>query len=255
MDWGGVDKAVLMQGPLYGEANEYVLEAVKKWPKRFVGAGFVDPCSPKAKETFRLVTETFKFRIIKLELSEMAGLVGLHPDLRIDKESMDWFWDEVEKKNLVITLDLGSIGSKSYQTHAVRNILDRHNVKIVIAHLAYPPIEKKNDEKLNHLWQDQVLLGLHPNVWLDTAALPAYSSEDYPFPAACEYIRRAVEMVGAKKIMWGTDVPGLLIHATYPQLLRFVSQHCSFLSQSDLEKILGGNAWQVYSNRATLEAR
>ena len=28
MDWAGVDKAVLLQGPFYGECNSYVLEAL-----------------------------------------------------------------------------------------------------------------------------------------------------------------------------------------------------------------------------------
>jgi len=55
-----------------------------------------------------------------------------------------------------------------------------------------------------------------------------------------------VEMVGAEKIMWGTDAPGLLTHATYPQLLEFVAVHCNFLARGDVEKILGATAWQVY---------
>ena len=126
--------------------------------------------------------------------------------------------------------------------------MDRHpNLRIVIAHLAQPPIDKGHDEHLDRLWQDQVLLARNPNLWFDLSSLPAYwNTEDYPYPTARQYLRRAVEVVGAEKIMWGTDVPGLLTSATYPQLLGFVARHCDFLSSGDLEKVLGGNAWRVY---------
>jgi hypothetical protein len=46
--------------------------------------------------------------------------------------------------------------------------------------------------------------------------------------------------------MWGTDLPSLLTHATYPQLLGWVSRHCTFLSPAALRGVLGENAWRVY---------
>ena len=249
MDAAGVEKAVLLQGPFYGEANEYVWQATQKWPDRFLGSAYVDPRSPAARATFRQATEEFGFHIFKFELSEPTGLVGLYPDLRIDEEPMAWIWEEAERLSLVVTLDLGAVGSLSYQTEAVRTLLERYpRLKIVIAHLAQPPIDRGQDEKLDRLWQEQVQLARHPRVWTDLSALPAYAStvEGYPYPTARQYIRRAVEMVGVEKVMWGTDAPGLLTHATYPQLLEFVAEHCDFLAPGDLEKILGANAWQVY---------
>lgn len=250
MDWAGVDKAVLLQGSFYGEANSYVWQAVKQWPDRFIGAAFIDPRASNARQTFRQVIEEFGFRIIKFEMSETAGFVGLYPDLRIDEEPfLVWLYEQVERLGLVVTLDLGSVGSQSYQTEAIKTILQRHpRLKIVIPHLAQPPISQRSDPKLDQLWQEQIMLGQHPNVWLDLSALPAYASaiEDYPYPTALQYLHRAVGLIGADKIMWGTDAPGLLSHASYPQLLNFVARHCDFLSQDDLKKILGRNAWQVY---------
>ena len=43
MDWAGVERAVLLQGPFYGEANATVASAVKRWPDRFLGAFAPDP--------------------------------------------------------------------------------------------------------------------------------------------------------------------------------------------------------------------
>jgi predicted TIM-barrel fold metal-dependent hydrolase len=249
MDWAGVDKAVLLQGPFYGEANDYLARAVHQWPDRFIAAGHVDPCADDAREMFRRCVEEHGFRILKFEMSVGTGLVGLHPELRLDGEAMAWIWDEAERRGLVVTLDLGGVGSASYQTEAVRTVLERHpRVRIVICHLAQPPITNKDDAQHDRLWQEQVNLAKHPNVWFDLSALPAYASavEDYPYPTARDYIRRAVAMVGADKLMWGTDVPGLLGQATYPQLLSYITNHCDFLSQSDMTNVLGETAWRVY---------
>lgn len=248
MDWVGVDKAVLLQGPFYGSANEYVWKAVQRWPDRFIGAGELNPRAPDARETFRRVTEEYGFRAIKLEMSVPTGYVGLYPDLRLDEEPLGWLWDEAERRRIVMTLDLGAVGSASHQTDAVRKILDGHpTLKIVICHLAQPAAQAPDDKRLDRLWQDQILLAREHNVWFDIASLPAYArAEDYPSPTSRQYLRRAVELVGAERIMWGTDIPGLLSFATYPQLLDWVTRHCDFLSESDQAKILGENAWQVY---------
>jgi len=249
MDWIGVDKAVLLQGSFYGTPNEYVRQAVAGWPDRFIGAAFVDPRAGDARETFHHCVEKFGFRVVKFELSEDAGLTGLYPDLRLDEPELAWFWEEAEARDLVVTLDLGYIGSRSYQTDAVRNVLAEHSaLRIVIAHLAHPPVSRPDDAALNELWRDQLLLARDGKVWFDLAALPVYSrTEDYPYPTAQRYVREAVELIGVDRLMWGTDIPGLLSHATYRQLLDFVARHCAFLSKAGLAKVLGGNAQQVYA--------
>jgi predicted TIM-barrel fold metal-dependent hydrolase len=77
------------------------------------------------------------------------------------------------------------------------------------------------------------VLGRHANVWFDLAALPAYVAEDYPFPTARRYLERAVGLIGAERLMWGSDAPGLLGQATYPQLVSYIARHCPFLSAAE----------------------
>lgn len=249
MDWAGVDKAVVLQGGFYGDKNAYVAEAVARWPDRLVGAAYLDPCAPDPDAAFRRCVDEYGFRIIKLELSVATGLVGLYPDLRIDGDELSWIWDEAERLDLVCVLDLGAVGAASYQTEALRSVLDRHpGLRVVIAHLAQPPVSSANDDAVDAQWQEQVMLARRPRVWFDLSSLPAYAAtfEDFPFPTASRYIERAMAMVGADKLLWGTDVPGVLPIATYPQLLSFVARHCAFLSDLERQKILGGNAEAVY---------
>lgn len=251
IDWASVDKAVLLQGTFYGECNQYAAEAIRRWPDRFLGAAFLDPWEPGARAMFDQAVDELGFRAIKLELSEAAGLSGLHPDLRLDDPQVAWLWDEMEERDLLLTLDLGAIGCRSYQTDAVRRMIETHPaLRIVIAHLCQPNPRAEQDSALWALWREQVSLALHPGVWMDTAALPAYLQEEgYPYPSARRYLSMAIDIVGPDKILWGTDVPGLLTIATYRQLADLASEHLDFLSQPDRDKVLGLNALRVYGGR------
>ncbi len=247
MDDADVDRAVLLQGSFYGEMNDYVQQAVRRWPQRFVGAAFLDLWLPDAQAQFHHLVDKLEYRILKFELSEATGLSGLHPDLTLDDHQVEWFWQEADCRDLVVTLDLGAVGGRAYQTAALRKILDKHpDLKVVIAHLAQPPLGTPHDQQLDAMWQEQLLLGQRPSVWFDLASLPNYAGqEDYPYPSACRAIGRAVELIGANKLLWGTDIPGLLPRANYLELRSYLT-HCDFLCPADLAKILGDNAARVY---------
>ena len=254
MDWAGVERAVLLQGPFYGEANAYVASAVARWPDRFIGAYAPDPLAPAARETFARCVEEHGLRIVKFELTEPTGLTGRYPGLRIDAPQFSWIFETADRNGLVVTFDLGKIGSKAYQTEAVAALADRFpNMQIVIAHLAQPPIGNSNNAALNAEWKKQMLLGRKPNVAFDLSALPAYSPayDEYPYAPAQDYIQRALTLIGAHKIMWGTDVPGLLTSGSYRQLLNYVRLHCDFMSAEERAQVLGLNALRVYWSAAS----
>ncbi len=247
MDWAGVDKAVLLQGSFHGESNAYVAQAVARYPQRLIGAAFVDPRAPNAQASFAHLTNAGGFGVLKLEMSVGWGFTGVYPDLRLDEPGLAWLWPAAERQGVIVVLDLGAVGSASYQTEAVAGIVNRHPaLRLVIAHLAQPLLAAPNDAHLNALWEAQIALGRHPNVWFDLAALPAYAPEDYPFPTAQRYIERAVELIGAERLMWGSDVPGLLGQATYPQIMSYVARHCPFLSANERAAVLGENAWRLF---------
>ena len=263
LDWAGVDRAVLLQGPFYGECNRYVLESLQEYPDRLAGAAYFDPWMEDALGDSRreLVSvlappETgpsrlqwgAAFRAVKLECSVPTGLCGIHPQARLDAPDVAWLWHELEQRGLVLTLDLGGVGSRSYQTEAVRAIAEGHpQLKIVIAHLGQPTPAAEADPGLWRRWQAQVDLGLLPNVWFDSASLIGYVHEEgYPFPSAARYLRLAVERIGAHKVLWGSDQPGTLVHATYRQYAALAKLHTQFLSPQEQALVLAENALHVY---------
>jgi len=114
--------------------------------------------------------------------------------------------------------------------------------------LAQPPISHPDDPERHRRWEEQLLLLRRPNTWADVASLPAYAVGDGgpPFSSVGKYLRRAVELIGIDKLLWGSDIPGTLVHATYPQLLHYIERSCDFLSPADRRKLLGQNAMAAY---------
>ena len=143
---------------------------------------------------------------------------------------------------------MGAIGSRSYQNNAVRSIAqDNPNLRIVIAHLGQPNPKAETQLSIWRLWLAQIKLGRLPNVYFDTAALPAYlAHEDFPYPSAARYLKTAVELIGPTKLMWGSDQPGLLGVLNYPQLVRLGRLHTQFMTLREQAMVLGENAIQVY---------
>ena len=66
LDWARVDKAVLLQGPFYGECNAYVLEALHQYPDRLAGLAYLDPWDKGAHSMLEWVIAARCFKGIKL---------------------------------------------------------------------------------------------------------------------------------------------------------------------------------------------
>ncbi|MGA2240338.1 MAG: amidohydrolase family protein [Candidatus Bathyarchaeia archaeon] len=254
MDFARVDRAVLLQGPAYGECNDYVADAVRNYPDRLIGAAYIDPWEPGFRGKFERIARS-SFCAAKIELTDNWGLNALHPGVVLDDPQVSWLYGELERREFVLVLDLGSVGSRSYQTRAVRGIAEEHpNLKVVICHLAQPTPDAEADHRLWRMWEDQIGLGKLRNVWFDTAAVCAYvRDEGFPFPTAGRYFKMAVERIGPQKIIWGTDMPMTLDFMTYPELVEIAYLHSRFLPPAEQAMVLGENAKRVYDLRRAAE--
>lgn len=249
MDWAQVDKAVLLQAPFYGKHNDYVAKAVKLFPERLIGTAYLDPWDQDCHGEFEKIVDSGSFKAIKIELSETCGFLNIYPNARLTMPEIWWLWKEMEKHGLILVFDLGAVASKSYQTDEIRQITDKHpDLKIAICHLAQPTPLVEANPVLWEKWKEQIDLGKLPNVWFDTASLPAYVQQDerYPYPSAGKYIRIAIDRIGPEKIMWGTDLPMTLTYATYPEHVKMSRSHVTFLSAEDQRKIFAENAMLLY---------
>ena len=53
------------------------------------------------------------------------------------------------------------------------------------------------------------------------------------------------KIIGAERMLWGTDIPGVLCRSSYRQMIDRVSERGIF-SESELPLVMGKNAERVY---------
>jgi predicted TIM-barrel fold metal-dependent hydrolase len=115
------------------------------------------------------------------------------------------------------------------------------DIKIVIEHMFCPPA--------NSL--DKVRAGLKEiqqfsNIYVTLAALPGMSkSENYPYKSPLEYVKAGREIVGAERIMWGSDLPISVTGDTYEHLIEYIPES-GILSDDELRLVFYENAKKVY---------
>ncbi|MEW6749755.1 MAG: amidohydrolase family protein [Candidatus Latescibacterota bacterium] len=248
MTAAGVERAVLLQGPLYGECNDFAVQAVRAYPGRLAAQAYLDPWVAGWEERLEAILQEEAFRGVKIEFSVPAGLGGLHPGARLDEAHLEPLWGALERGGRVLTLDLGAVGTATYQTDAVRRLAAGHpGLSVVICHLGQPGPAVLAEAARRREWVAQVRLGQLASVYFDTATLPVFfRDQGDPFPGCREVLRRAVDLVGPEKVLWGTDAPGALTLCPYERYAELARLHTDFLPPAQQEQILSANARRVY---------
>jgi predicted TIM-barrel fold metal-dependent hydrolase len=68
---------------------------------------------------------------------------------------------------------------------------------------------------------------------------------DYPYPEAQALIRGLRDRFGAASLVWGSDMPNVERFCTYRQCVDYVRRYCAFLTATEKDRILGGNAAEL----------
>lgn len=228
MDEQSVDKAVTFGFPWRSaeknrKHNDYILEAVARYPDRLIGFCCLDPMMPDAaKETERCLSAGMAgIGELAFYCSGMdcVCLDGLAPIMDLCRQ---FDGPVMIHTNEPVGHDYpGKTDNTMAQIYALVKRYP-HN-RIILAHWGggiffYNLLKKEVRQTL-------------ANVWFDTAASPyLYRPEIY---------RQAMDLAGEDKVLWGTDYP-LIKPARYFDEIRQAG-----LSDRQQEMILGGNAAAV----------
>ena len=222
MDAQGVDRSVVFGFPWKDIAtcrmqNDYILEAVKQYPDQLIGLCCLDPAHPGAPAEAE--------RCLKAGLSGLGELAfydsGFTPESLEQLAPLMALCREADLPVLIHTNEpVGhSYPGKSPMTlrEIYRLIQTFPDNKIVLAHWG-------GGIFFYHLMKKEVK-DILANVYVDTAASPyLYDVDIY---------RLAVELLGADKILFGSDYPLLKPDRYFAQLRE------SGLSPSDVEQVSG----------------
>lgn len=243
MDAHQVERAVLLQGGYLGFQNLCSWQAQQQWPHRFLAAAAYDPYSRGRDAIVHHLFEEQGIRVVKFEVSTGSGLMATHPVFALDGEVMRREAAFAAEHGLVFVIDIGKLGSPSSQIGALRRLILRHpDMKFVVCHLLAP-------KQMELAQMTDGLEALHlPNVWFDLASLQRNVRPDEPpFPITRRFIARAVETVGAERLLFGTDAPSNLCHMTYQQMVDTIARDPA-LAEEQKQMILYENAKKVFWN-------
>lgn len=241
MDSNDVDKAVLMQGSMYGFQNQYHYELLNRYPERFCPSCTVDPFMTNHLETLNFLLKERNFRLVKFEISSGGGLMGCHEPFQLNSPRMMEIYRLIAKNHGVVALDVGDLTMPSHQPQNLMKIAkELPELNLVVCHLLAP---MKGHEA--ELMESLGMLALD-NVWFDLAALPKIlNSPAYPYPDVHEILKVAKQIVGTKRMMWGTDAPFAATRDSYEYLTDYLGDGTTF-SQEELADIYYNNANWVY---------
>jgi hypothetical protein len=244
MDENSVEKAVLLQGQYFGFQNEYTAEAIKKYPDRFTGAASYDPFCNKVDDVKNYLFKTLGFKAVKFEVSNGSGLMAYHPPIDLNGEVMNKEYAYASDNNLTFVIDIGRPRNCCWQVENLAAAIKKYkDVTFVICHLLAP---QRDDNELLKVALGKLVMS---NVYFDLASLGHNQQpEKFPYPTAVKHLATAKSVVGADKLMFGTDMPGNLCRDTYAHLRDYIIDGNVF-TQSELEDIFYNTANKIYFNK------
>lgn len=231
MNYAQVGGAVVVQEFIDGIQNDYLAKVKSDYPGRFFVFGMCDYFKPGFYDTAAsLIDSGFKGIAIpghRLILSD--GRVNLN-----SPEMMKMF-HLMEDKGVILSLCLAE---NNLQNGEIKEVIEEcPRLKIAIGHFGMVTAPG---------WEDQIKLALNDNVMIESGGITwLFNKEFYPFNGAVRAIREAIDMVGADKLMWGSDYPRTITAITYKMSYDFILK-TNDLTDREKRLFLGENAEKFY---------
>lgn len=231
MNYAQVGGAVVVQEFIDGIQNDYLAKVKSDYPERFFVFGMCDYFKPGFYDTATsLIDSGFKGIAIpghRLILSD--GRVNLN-----SPEMMKMF-HLMEDKGVILSLCLAE---NNLQNGEIKEVIEEcPRLKIAIGHFGMVTAPG---------WEDQIKLALNDNVMIESGGITwLFNKEFYPFNGAVRAIREAIDMVGADKLMWGSDYPRTITAITYKMSYDFILK-TNDLTDREKRLFLGENAEKFY---------
>ncbi len=225
MDAAGVARCVLIPPSWDADRNDLVLDVAQRYPERFAAMGRFDLDAPEAAERVQTWCDTPGMRGFRISFSLPRWMAAL------EEQRVDWLWRAAEDAQVPIALMVSQAQLPLVDAVAARFT----GLKLVICHLALPTEDK--DEAAFRDFDLILPLAKRRNVMVKVSALPAYTSEAYPFRALHQYIRRVYDAFGARRMFWGSDLARL--PCGYREAIDLFVEELPWLPADDKAWIMG----------------
>ena len=222
MSEAGVDRAVIVQPIHYLYDNRYVAECRRRFPGKFAAIGLVDRQAPDAPDQLQRLVEEEGFSGLRIHTSR--------PDDPSEwaAPDQDHIWRRAE--------ELGStfiVHGPAALLPALEPIIARFpGVKVALDHIGGAP----TDEDLPYPVLSIVLgLAQYPNVYVKLSPQAHKSKVPYPHEDTFPTFQRILDAFGPRRLMWGTNFPGVMKGVGYVRALEMFRERMDFFSDEEKE--------------------
>jgi L-fuconolactonase len=226
MDRARVDRAILVPPSIDRNRNDYALEAVHKHPDRFAVMGKVPLDTGAGKDVLK-------------GWRDQPGMLGVRLTFHRDADrpwltdgTADWFWPEAAFHDIPVMVHAPELLSE------IGEIAERYpELRIIVDHMGFA--RATTDDAAGPAVERMNALAQYPNIFVKVSALPAFSTERYPFRNLHEPLRRVIQAFGARRAFWGSDITRVPKSCSYRQVVTQFTEELDFLSPDDLDWIMG----------------
>lgn len=239
MRQANVDGAVAVQKRMiYRYDNSYILDSSDAYPDIFSAVVILDGEDPSTPDTVRRWIDDHGLAGLRL-------FGGRKPD-----GSMPWLdspqalkcWEVIDGAGLVMNLEVLAHGGGGPSIPALLALADRYpDARIVLDHLLEPEAEAgAHDFGLDARYEK---LAGRPNIWFKFTSINLDICQAAGQPAS-RLLRLAVDMYGADRIMWGSDIG--TSSGTYQGMVDRMIEACSLLDEAQRRAVLHDVGREVF---------
>ena len=231
MNYAQVSAAVVVQEFIDGQQNEYLDIVRRQYHDRFFVCGMADYLHPGFyAEAADLIDSGFPGIAIPAH-----RIITDKKRVMLNSDEMMRMFKLMEERGIILSITLADGDT---QVPELREVIEEcPRLKVAIGHFGMPTVDG---------WEEQVMLARHDNVVVESGGITwLYNAEFYPFPSAIKAIRKAIDLVGIDKLMWGSDYPRTITAITYRMSYDFILKSDE-LSDEEKTVFLGENARRFY---------
>ncbi|MCO5222236.1 MAG: amidohydrolase [Thermomicrobiales bacterium] len=245
----GVDRAILQNAGLYGRLNAEFAEAMRAHPDKFIGLADARPAEAHtAQECDRLSDAIRELGLRGVYFANRGFIAGGYRHA-IDDPALDPYWETVRALGVPIFWEILGTPMPALERYLCE--LDRldgwlqrfPDIPCVLTHGFSPDLLEGTtpDPVARLLSRENLTIELlYPIHW--------GRLHDYPWPELRPVIERQIQLAGASRLAWGSDMPNVERNCTYRQSLEYLPRILDgVVSAGDLNWILGGNMARLFS--------
>jgi L-fuconolactonase len=227
-----VEKTVIVHVIHYRWDCRYAGDTIKAHRDKFMGVCRVNPTADSAVDDLNHWVRDYGFHGIRL--SPDAGESG---DWINDKDRMDRILGRAAELKIPLC-----ILCPSTRLPDVGKVIERHKdgLDVCIDHMADCPIDKPDE------WKKLIALAQYPRVFVKISHLWSLSKEKYPYKDTHDQVKRVYDKFGPKRLMWGTDWPGVEKYCGYAKALALYRDELTFFTAEDRRWLLGDTALKLW---------